>query len=301
MRYAHIRQSDLSFLLSLQILIQERNITKAAREMFLSQPAMSRLFGRLREMFGDELLVRTGREYQPTRRALQLYAQLQELLPRLEELLRVTEFRPAEATDLFRITMTDNVMGFLSSKLVEISSRIAPGVQFQISAWDEEAFRCIEINQLDLALGIADAPRSLRREPLFREQFVCLLRKGHPFGKARLTLQHYLDLQHVVISLAGGRQGLVDQALRPLRRQRNVRVTVPYFGLVAAIIECTDMIATVPRRVAERLVKISRTQIVPAPIALGEFTCIQVWHPRYDSDPAHRWLRELIKKISQSV
>ena len=298
MRYTHIQQSDLNLLVSLQALVEERSVGRAARRVFLSQSAMSRVLDRLRGLFKDELLVRTGRGYEPTHRALHIYAELEQFLPPIEQLLRGEEFNPAQAIESFRIAASDQAAVILLPALMEAVSRTAPGIQFEIFPVDDDVFRKLEINALDLALWVNEAPPTLRAQPLFREKIVCLVRTGHPLGKRRLTLARYLEQNHVVVSLLGGRQGLVEQALDRLGYRRKVQLRIPYFGAVGAIVERTDLVATLPKRLAKRLTTLSKTRILPAPIEFQEFTYIQAWHPRYDSDPAHQWLRELIRKAS---
>lgn len=300
MPHKHIRQSDLNLLASLQALVEERSITRAARRMFLGQPAMSRVLDRLQVMFKDELLVRTVNGYEATHRALHIHTELETLLPRIEELLRGDAFNPAEATDSFRIAATDHGAVVLLPTLMEAMARAAPGTQVEISPWDNDVFRKLETNALDLALWVNEAPPPLRTEPLFRERFVCLLRAAHPVGNRALTLKRYLRQRHLAISLAEGRQALVDRTLDQLGYRRDVHLRVPYFGLVGSIVECTDMIATLPMRLAKRLAAVSKTRIVPAPTEFQEFTYIQVWHPRGDSDAAQRWFRELIKVTAKA-
>ncbi|HEY4773469.1 MAG TPA: LysR family transcriptional regulator [Xanthobacteraceae bacterium] len=291
MSHAHIRGIDLSLLVALQALIEERNVTHAAERMRLSQPAMSRAFNRLREIFGDELLVRTRQGYEPTHRALHLYAELDRLLPRLNGLLRGSSFDPARATDTFRIAATDYAASVLFPEVVARMTKLAPRVALEIVAWDETVFRRLETNALDLALWVNAAPSELRTQVLFEDRFMCLVRKDHDLGHKPLTLERYLAYPHALVTLAHQRQGVVDRVLEEKGLQRRVQLRSPYFASAAWIIERSDMILTVPRGLAERLVTISRTRMLKPPIEITEFRYIQVWHPRLDSDLAHQWLR----------
>lgn len=298
MQYTHIQRSDLNLLASFQALIDERSITRAARRMCLSQSAMSRVFDRLQHLFKDELLVRTGSGYEATRRALHAYAELERLLPTLEELLRGTEFNPAEATDSFRIAATDHAVIVLIPLIMEAMTQAAPEVQVEVSPWSDEVFHKLNSNALDLALWVNHAPQPLRAEPLFQDDFVCLLRAGHPASYRPLTLPRYLDQKHLAISAAGRQQGLIERTLVQIGRSRNVQLNIPYYGAVGSIVERTDMVATVSKRLAKRIVVRSKTVIVPAPKEFQRFTYIQVWHPRHDSDPAHKWFREVVRKAA---
>ncbi len=297
MRYAHISQADLNLLAGFQALVEERSITLAARRMCLSQPAMSRVFDRLQGMFKDQLLVRTPKGYEATRRALHIYSQLERVLPQLEHLLRGEEFDPIEAADRFRIAATDHLAIVLLPKIMEQLASTRK-MEIEVVAWNEDVFHRLDTNTLDLVLWVNEAPPTLRTAALYEDEFVCLVRTNHPLLKRRLTLKRYLEHKHLVVSLTDGRQGLLELALHKLGHRRDAQLKVPYFGAVGPIIERTDMIATLPRRLATRLSATSNTCITPAPIELPTLTHIQVWHPRDDSDPAHKWLRTLVQRIA---
>jgi DNA-binding transcriptional LysR family regulator len=299
MRYTHIVRSNLNLLASFQALIEERSVTRAANRLFLSQPAMSRALDKLQEMFNDKLLVRTRKGLEPTRRALHIYSQLEQALPAVEAVLRGEEFNSAESTDYFRIAMTDNVALTLLPALMKAIVRQAPGVRVEVFAWDDTSFRKLETNALDLVIWVNEAPSPLRSEPIYRDKSVCVIRKGHPLGMRPLTAKRYLQLEHLVISLVGTQQGLLERALTRLGYKRNARLTIPFFAVAAAIIESTDMAATLPSRLAKRFVAISRTRSVPLSIKLPDICYIQVWHPRNHEDPAHIWLRQLIRRVSR--
>ena len=298
MRDAHIRRVDLGLLAALQALIEERSISRAAERMFLSQPAMSRAFDRLQTLFGDELLVRTKLGYEPTHRALHLYAELEHLLPRLNSLMRGDEFHPETAADTFRIAATDFAASVLLPAFVAQLSKAAPRVSLEIAPWDDSVFHKLQTNALDLALWVNSAPGEFRTEVLFQDSFMCLVRRDHPAGKEALTLERYLAYPHALILLAQQRQGIIDKALEEKGIHRRVQLRIPYFASAAWVIEQSDMILTVPKRLAIRLAKISRTRMLEPPIELEEFRYIQVWHPRLDSDPAHQWLRRTMASAS---
>jgi DNA-binding transcriptional LysR family regulator len=299
MRYTHIVRSNLNLLASFQALIEERSVTRAANRMFLSQPAMSRALDKLQEMFNDKLLVRTRKGLEPTRRALRIYSRLEQALPAVEAILRGEEFNAAKSTDYFRIAMTDNAALTILPALMKAILKQAPGVRIEVFAWDDTSFRKLETNALDLVIWVNDAPSPLRSEPIFRDKSVCVIRKGHPLGDRPLTVKRYLQLEHLVISLVGTQQGSLERALIRLGYKRNARLTTPFFAAAAPIIESTDMVATLPSRLAKRFVAKSRTRSVPLSIKLPDICYIQVWHPRNHEDPAHTWLRQLIKRVSR--
>lgn len=296
MRYPHIARSNLNLLGSFQALIEERSITRAAERMFVSQPAMSRILDKLQEMFHDRLLVRTRKGFEPTRLALHVYDELERALPAIEGVLRGGRFSPADATDHFRIAMTDHLALSLLPKLIEVLARKAPGVSLEISGWDYGSFRKLETNALDLVLWVNQAPSPLRIEEIYKDSFVCLVRKGHPLRKP-ITAKRYLEFEHLVISLVGTHQGVLEDSLSRMGYRRKARHIVPFFAAVGPIIENTNLVATLPRRLAKRFSINSKIRSVPISMKLPQISYIQVWHPRNEDDPGHKWLRETIRKL----
>lgn len=284
----------------LQALVEERSITRAAERMFLSQPAMSRALDRLQEMFGDELLVRTKQGFEPTPRAISVCAELSYLLPKLDGLVRGADFDPATATDVFRIAATDYAASVLFPDVVAHLAEFAPRISVQIFPWHDGVFRQLQSNGLDLVIWANTAPSELRTEVLFQDDFMCLVRKGHPIGKKPLTLDRYLSFSHAMVTLGHQRQGIVDRTLEEMGLSRRVQLETPYFTSAAWMIENSDLILTLPKRLAQRVAKISQTRLVRPLIEFMTFRYIQVWHPRMDSYPAHQWFRRLIAEVSPS-
>jgi DNA-binding transcriptional LysR family regulator len=295
MRYAFLRRFDLNLLLSFQALIEERSVTRAARRMFLSPSAMSRVLSRLRAMFKDDLLVHTREGYKVTERASDAYSEIEQLLPRLEGVLRPRDFNPAAAEATFRIAIPDSTSTIKLPMLMKKFSQTAPGVRFQISMLDDELPKKLEANAIDLAVSVDRPFPGLRTEFLYEDEFVCILRNRNPLGKPRLTLDRYLSAKHLIVLHTGILARLIDETLEGRAHRRQIRLTVPYSNSVGAIIAHTDMIATVAKRLARHLSKTSKLRIQPTPIKFPKFAYVQIWHPRYDSDPAHRWLRESLR------
>jgi DNA-binding transcriptional LysR family regulator len=319
MRYTHIRNADLNLLVAFQALMEERSITGAARKMFLSQPAMSRVVDRLQEIFGDELLVRTPSGYEPTHRALTVYAELEQILPRVDAVLRGTAFDPSEETAVFRLSASDYGTGVIIPRLMVLLAQQAPKITIEVVP-GHTRFERLDRNEVDLMLSddaqLADwsskASQALRSESLSACELVCLVRAGHPAATRPLTLRRYLKCQHLELawseeltsgglSFAGEQQTVVARVLNPLGKRRDVRLRIPYPLAVGVILEGTDLIATVPSIVAIRLVARTRTVTIPAPPELRKlrFTFNQIWHPRNEANPLHKWLRGLISQIAK--
>lgn len=301
MQLTHIRKIDLGLLNTLKALVEERSIGRAAERVFLSQPAMSRALDRLQTLFGDDLLVRGVHGYEPTLRALQIYAELERLLPRFENLVNGSHFDPATSTDRFRIATTDLATLVFFPPIMAHLSKVAPCIAIEIVPSDEEIFRKIETNTLDLALWMNAVPCDLRTEVLFHDRFACLVCNDHPLGGEAVTLERYLGYPHVMITTFSHTQGIVDRALDDRGAARRVHMRVPYFAAAASVVERTDMIITLPRHLALHLTKATKTRVVPAPEEFGEFRYVQVWHPRSDADPAHGWIRAVMRQFIPDI
>ena len=318
MRYTHIRNADLNLLVAFQALMEERSITGAARRMFLSQPAMSRVVDRLQEIFEDELLVRTPNGYEPTHRALTAYAELEQILPRVDALIRGATFDPSEETEVFRLSASDYGTGVIVPRLMTLLAAQAPKITIEIVP-GHTRFERLDRNEVDLILSdnaelaewTSKASQALHSESLSECDLVCLVRFGHPATKRPLTLNRYLKAQHVELgwgetlspgglSFVSEQQTVVARALNPLGKRRDVRLRIPYPLAVGVILEGTDLVATLPSIVATRLAVRTKTVVIPAPVELRKyrFTFNQIWHPRNEATPLHKWLRGLIRQIA---
>src|SRR5215467_2830278 len=176
-----LKECDLNLLVGLQALIEERSITRAGSRLSLTQPAMSRVFDRLQQMLGDELLVRTASGYEPTHRALDVYAELKQVLPRIEQLLSKGDFNPSEASSVFRIAATDYAALVVLPGLTRVLAKTASKIRVEVSPLDNtDVLEKLTANTLDLAFRVAEAPQPFHSEPVFVDKIVCLVRRGHP-------------------------------------------------------------------------------------------------------------------------
>lgn len=302
MRFSHIRRADLNLLLALEALYEERNITRAAAKVALSQPAMSRVLARLRDMFKDELFVRGARGLVPTRRAERVHVELERMLPVLEALLRDETFEPATATDRFAIAATDyDSIVVLRPALADIY-RQAPHVQIVVRPWSESSMvELIDSGRLDLGLCAGTGATPLESEVLFRERFVCILRKGHPAARGRLAMKTYLACSHIAVDVSGGGQPLIDEQLERSDAKRRVALLVPSFATAIFTASVTDFIVTAPERLAVTLARSAPVQVVDAPTQFRSFDHVQVWHRRNAEHAAHRWLRNAVKAAARHI
>src|SRR5260370_13261380 len=195
----HLRNVDLNLLLALHALLEERNVTSAAERCFLSQPAMSRALDRLRETFGDPLLVRTGRLYERTPRGERVLRELESIMGRLGAMVQGEEFSPARSQERFRVAMTDHGTTILLPTLLERVRKAAPHATLEVSAWRTRSYDDVVAGRIDLALSAEAVPPTLESELIFNLDFVCLVGSGQPFRSRRLPLRQYLQRQHALV------------------------------------------------------------------------------------------------------
>ena len=298
MRALHFGRADLNLLGPLIALLECRHVSRAAREVGLSQPAMSRALTRLRRLFDDELLVRTPQGYQLTRRAERLREQLAILVPQLETLLAGDDFEPASAAETFELVGSDYAVGVLGPGLCARVFADSPGSAVNFHGWHEGSFDELREGTRDLVFYGGEAPGDLRSAPLFDERFVCVVVGDHELaGRGSLQLDEYLDHDHLVIEVAGGGQPAVDSALSPLGRPRRSKLHLPFHALAPSVLIGTTLIATLPERLVRPFVD-DRFSVLAAPKEIASMSYIACWHPLTDNDPAQRWLREVATAVA---
>ena len=301
MRDVHLRDVDLNLLHTLQALLEERHVTRAAKRCFLSQPAMSRAFERLREMFSDSLLVRSGRAYERTVRGERVLRELESLMPRLEAMVRGEAFDPARTEERFRVAMTDHAFMVLMPSLVERIRRTAANVKVEGSAWHDRVYEDVVAGRTDTALSAEAAPPALEAEVLYEEDFVCLVGAAQPLGIRRFTLKQYLSLPHALVETLRGQQTLVDRPLAELGLKRRVALSIPFFVPAIYAIAQTDLVLTLPRRLAKTTAAMAAVRTVEPPREIGTFPYFMVWHPRLTAEPAHAWFREQLRAAARTI
>lgn len=290
---------DLNLLVSLSVLLDEGNVTRAAQRLHVGQPALSAQLARLRRLFDDPLLVPApgGRGMAATPRAQALVEPLHEALRGLEQLVRQRpDFDPHRDERVFQVAETDNASVIVGLPLIEAMARQAgPGVRLALRAPDApEAIAQLERGDIDLLIGTADrVPGAMRSRQLLTERFVLVQRRGHPRGSGPLDPETYCRLTHVVVSATGGSHiGLLDAYLAGLGRRREIALSVQHFTLLPEIVRVTDHVATLPSRLAER--HAATLEPFELPFASPLFSLHAAWHPRQHADPALRWLRQLL-------
>jgi DNA-binding transcriptional LysR family regulator len=290
-----IRASDLPLLFSLNALLEEENVTRAASRMAVSQPAMSGQLARLRDLFGDPLLVpsETGRGMVSTARGQALKEPLRDALRTLQSVVAdPAEFDPARHERTFTLAANDNAAAMLGIQLINrLKADRRSRLRLALRSVDPSAIAVLlERGEVDLLLASEAAiPQGFRRERILDENFEMAQRKGHPRGQDSLTAETYAALDHVIVSGVGGFRSAIDDMLEKQRLTRLVAVAVAYYGLVPPILEATDLVATLPSRFLRRFeASLDRFAL---PFDLRPFSLSMAWHARFDGDPAHLWLR----------
>jgi DNA-binding transcriptional LysR family regulator len=252
-------------------------------------------------MFGDELLIRVGRQYERTARGERLLRDLENLLPRLELLLKGEQFDPALSEERFRITMTDHACVVLLPGLARRVAGTAPKSRLEVVPWSDARFEDVEAGRLDLVLDVASAPSSLNSEVLFADVFACVVAASHPVRARRFTLHHYLKYPHVVVDVLSGQQTPVDHPLAVLGLKRQVGLVLPYFLPAALAVAQSNMILTTPSRLARKLERSADVRVVKAPRELVGFKYEMIWHARLTADPAHEWFRDQVRAVAKEL
>jgi DNA-binding transcriptional LysR family regulator len=301
MRRVHIENADLNLLKALAVLLEERHVSRAADRFHLSQSAMSRTLARLRDTFGDELLVRTTGGYELTARARSIQRELQFLLPRLNSLVRGGDFEPAAATDTVRVGATDYLTAMLGGKLFRQLFHQAPNLSLMIEPRGPHTYDDVENGRLDVVLSPVKPRRSLRWQTIFHEDYVCVLARDHPVRRKRLTVDDLAGYPHASVVVVDRESMVLEQRMRELGIQPSSGLRVPYFTAAAAALPGTTLIATLPRRFARRYADADDLRIAEAPAEIGGFSYGMIWHPRLDQEPVRMWLRGLIQDCADAI
>jgi DNA-binding transcriptional LysR family regulator len=289
---------DFNLLVTLDVLLTEGSVARAARRLRLSPSAMSRALARLRETTGDPLLVRAGRGLVPTPRALELRERVSQLVHDAGAVLR-----PAEKLDLKQLVRTFTLRareGFVENFGPDLIARVdreAPGVRLRFVPKPDRESASLRDGTVDLETGVVGEMTGpeVRAQALFRDRFVGVVRGGHALSRGKITPARYTAGRHIGVSRQGADKGPIDDVLGPLGLERRIATIVGGFSAALALARTTDLIASVPERHTGNLR--AGMHSFALPVAMPEFTVSLLWHPRLDADPAHRWLRGCVREV----
>ncbi|RIX27097.1 LysR family transcriptional regulator [Sphingomonas edaphi] len=291
---------DLNLLETLDVLLDEGNVTRAAKRLALSPSAMSRALARLRNVTGDQILVRAGRGLVPTPRAEEMRAKVRELVEEAQVLLRPSDgLELATLHRTFTIRASDGFAETFGPRLIQKVSEEAPSVQLRFVRKLDKSSQGLRDGTVDLETGVVAASigPEVRAQALFSDRYVAVTRAGHALVRQGLTIEGYAEARHVIAWREGIDLGGVDDRLAEAGYARDVAVTVDGFSAALALARGSDLIATVPERHTEQMR--ADMQTFALPVLAPEFTISLLWHPRLEGDPAHRWLRNSVREICQ--
>ena len=303
---SNLRTFDLNLLVAFDVLMRELNVTRAAEQMFITQSAMSHTLHKLRQQLDDPLLVKTPSGMKPTERALALIDPVRALLAETERLIQTPlEFVAASSQRRFVLAATDYIEFLLMPELSGLIENIAPGIDLHVKR-TETSFPVtpLENGSLDVVLGfesVLNPPTHLQRQYLFSDSMACVVRKDHPLISKPPSLDEFVAVPHMLISRTGSNVGIIDQELTELGLERRIKLIVPHFLSAPLIVAKTDMILSLPHRIAEQFTKIAPLAIFPVPLELPDYDLCMIWHPLRDKDPAHQWLRDKIMVIGRVI
>jgi DNA-binding transcriptional LysR family regulator len=292
-----VKSVDLNLLLHFDALMRAANVSRAADLIGISQPAMSAALSRLRQLFGDPLLIRSGHAMTPTERALELHRLFEPLLAQWQQATEEREaFAPKRASRTFTLLATDYIQFLLLPPLSDAIAREAPSIRLNVLPTNPiKTLQLLETNQVELAIGhYEDPPETLRTRPLFNENAVCVIRKGHPALQRPWTVDTYASLEHmrVTSSTAGTFAAALAHSLQSRDLDLKVPLTLSSYLAAPYVAARTDLVATLPRSVAQAIAPSLPLVMLPLPLTVRDINIAVYWHQRHHADPAHRWLRE---------
>lgn len=315
MQPLNFRTLDLNLLRVFDEVMAERNLTRAAEKLAITQPAVSNALRRLREVLGDELVTRRGHGVEPTPRALALWPAVRHALAQLQETLSPGRFDPASTQTTFVLAMADATGATLIPPLIEIVEREAPGVSLRVvPLTTRDPRRLLDDESADMAVGyfpavLADLTARAQSDNvvahestrLYDSQYVCVMRADHPLAAVPMTLDLYCAARHLLVSFSGKPFGFIDGALAALGRERRIVLTVNQFFTAGRVVATTDLLTVLPRHFVG--VASVRDELVwrPLPMTLPPVHVDALWHRRRNHDPAHRWLREAIARAARNT
>ncbi len=309
-----LHRIDLNLLVYLDVLLRECNVTQAANQLGLSQPAMSNGLRRLRDLFNDPLLVRTSDGMTPTARALELEPLVRDILTGVERAIQPTaEFDPTDAKQVIRVMASDYAESTLFPAVMQTLREKAPGLTLDVMTPSDVSFLDVERGKIDLVINRFDQmPQSFHQITLWTDTFTCLMNKDNPILE-RFDLDSYLAASHIWVSKTGmgvgvgvdpddvQRLGWVDHALDAMGKKRNIRVFTRHYQAAMTLAEQNDLIVTLPTRATWLKKDNPRVVVRDCPFDVPPLELKMAWSPLLQHNPAHRWIRQLITQIARDL
>jgi len=311
----NFRTLDLNLLRVFDEVMAERSLTRAARNLSLTQPAVSNALRRLREALGDELVHRQGHGIEPTPWALALWPSVRESLRQLQAAIVPTAFEPAQAQNTFVLAMADATAAELIGGLSRQMEQQAPGVSIRVvPLTTRDPRKLLQDGMADMALGYfpavladltaraqADEAIAFEHQRLYAGEYVCVMRRGHPLAAQALTLDAYCASRHLLVSFSGRPYGFVDEAMAALGRQRRIVMTVNQFFTAGRVVINSDLLTVLPRHFVPTTGLAGELQLHDLPFDVPPVHVEALWHRRLAHDSAHTWLRQTLLQVAQQA
>ena len=295
-----LQDLDLNLLVTFQLLYREQKISVVAETMGLSQPAVSHALNRLRKVFDDELFYRTARGMRPTAMADQLAEPLLYALSTIEHTINLEDhFDPATSARQFCIVMTDIGEVYFLPRLMDYLATHAPGVRLTtVRANAQDLESAMESGLVDLAIGLLPhLTTGFYQRRLFSQNYVCLMRSGHPLATAELTKDALVQSEHVIVVAEGTGHSVVEKFMKDQGLSTPVRLRLPHFVAVPYVIQDSEMVVTVPEKLAQSTEKPFGLTYRHHPFNLPPVQINQFWHRRFHQDAGNRWLRTIVAEL----
>ena len=308
MRHTNLQKLDLNLLLLFEALMEEGSVTGAAKRLLLTQAGVSHALTRLRAVLKDDLFIRSKGRMQPTARAVALAEPLRDALVQLDAALNPSAFDPAQSRQIFRIVATDYFATIVLPSLIFRLEKEAPQVDLRIlsnSLGDVGAM--LSSSDVDFAAGLfknrmTGAMRAdCSSTTLFHDKYVCVMRKDHALAHKTLTKARYLAGKHILFSPTGSLDYGIEKYLRPIGVQRHIGVVLSHYLAAPLILQNSDMIMTVPGRLADFYVSRYKVRVAPLPLKVPPIAIQFVWNSRFDDHPAYRWFRSLVAEVCSNI
>jgi len=304
MLQTNISTVDLNLLKALDALLETESVSKAADRVNLSQPAMSRALNRLQHVIKDPILVRAGRGMVLTPRGEALREPVRDALAKVSQVLRPQAFDPSNAEYHFRIMAPDYMAQLIMPAVLGQIFNAAPNIRIEIENLSATGIKDLCEGKLSLAFGVVDDGPQLENvaaQALLEDRQICLMRKGHPLARKRISLDGYAAASHALLSITGRGGSRIDEQLKAHGLKRTIALRISHFLTISAVLEPTDLIITVPARLAKQVMTDDlHCADLPKELQAPPFTVSQIWHERFTGDAAHQWLRRIIKSVSQT-
>jgi len=296
---------DLNLLVCLRVLMEERNVTKAAQRLCLSQSAVSKSLAKLRTQFNDELFIRTSHGLRPTAKAIELQPKLDALIRHIEEINQPSVFDPLSAENKFNISLVESAYPLILPHFLPQLFSEAPNITISSHNWDDNTFSKIKRGDIDIGITGRDVdsidaaltmptPSYICEQEIYKDRQMCAVRKDHPALNREWSLDAYLSLRHIQVRCDGSDKWLLDYKLAAHAKQRDIAITVPDFNSAAALCTYTDFIFTAPSYFTNLVAKHYDLALLPLPMEFPPMAYTLFWDSEKEHEPALCWLRDTI-------